>query len=330
MLSTRFFVATASVALAAPLALAQGAEPPADSGQSGPADAGIARTPPGQTPRETLWGDWTFTLTVDGSHHLQADLDDEGDLAVSRVASAIGVGGRIGNQVDAQLTFASEFSFYDFDGATSFDADGDPFDTTYQYDINGFLRGQIDPRWGWFAGGGVTWAGEAGASASQNLRGRGFGGVTYAVSDNLRVGLGVGAFSRLEDSTLIVPIPTLRWQIDERSSLATGGEGGIGGLGVRYTYRPNEQWALFAQGRFVGREYRLDDDGPIPEGVARDDRIELSVGANYNATPNLSLNARVGFDVFSEIEIDDRSGNQIAEEDLDPSLVFGLGLRVRF
>lgn len=299
-----------------------------DDPATDPARASAEAPPTGDRP--TLWDRTNFSFTTRGTYHLPADLDSEGEISIGRLTSELGFSTLLGDSVFWRLSVGSEFSFYDFDNATGLTANGDPFDTTYQYDINTVLNGRLSPTWGWFAGGGLTWAAEAGSSGSDILRGRGFGGFRYTFSDDLAIGAGVGFFTRLEDNELIIPLVTLDWKPGPRSQVETGGLGGAGGVGVRYTFRPNQQWDLFGQARWVGREYRLDDDGPIPEGVARDQRFELAVGARYNVSPNVQFHGRVGVDVFNEIELLDRTGDQISQEDIDPSLVLGAGVTIRF
>lgn len=314
------------------LALAAALAPTAAHAQvDAPADPtqGNADAPPAGD-RDTLWDRTNFSLTTRATFHLPADLDTDGDVGISRLTGELGVSSLLGNDVFLRLSFGSEFSFYDFDDATGLVANGDPFDTTYQYDINMALSGRFNPKWGWFTGGGLTWAAESGSSGSDIFRARGFGGVRYTFNNDLSIGAGVGVFTRLEDDELIIPLVTLDWKLGPRSQLETGGLGGAGGVGVRYTFKPTRQWDLFGQARWVGREYRLDDDGPIPEGVARDQRFEVAAGARYNFTPNIQVHGRAGVDFFNEIELLDRTGDQISSEDVDPSVVLGIGVTIRF
>ena len=82
--------------------------------------------------------------------------------------------------------------------------------------------------------------------------------------------------------------------------------------------------------RFRGRSFRLDEDGPIPDGMGTDRRVPVAFFADYKPKPGITLSAQVGAMVFGNIEVLDDAGNDLADDDVDPSVYLGLGARISF
>lgn len=270
----------------------------------------------------------TVEFRVTGGYTAGADLD-EGDVRVGRLDTTIGTRTRLDDRSTLSLGFGSEFSFYDFADSGPFGVGGG-VDSAVRYDFNALYGREIDDTWGWFAGGGVAASPAEGADWGDALTYSGVGGFTFRVSESLRLGAGVGVSTRLEDNARVIPVPTVEWQIDERWRLATTTRA-LRIRGLELSWEATEKLTLFALGGWAGRDFRLDKDGgPAPDGVLRDDRVPLYVGATVRPAERVQLDAGIGAVVWSNYELLDASGDRVAESDADPALSGWVGATIRF
>ena len=179
-----------------------------------------------------------------------------------------------------------------------------------------------------FVGGGVGFAGEGDADIDDSFVWSALGGVSFRVSEDLRLGGGVGVFSQLEDGVRVVPIPQIELRIDERWTLASE----RAGLKLNYAWREDLDVGVFA--RFEGDDYRIDDDNTlVPGGAVSDTGFPITSYLEFGGAgerANVSVRAEVGVLVGGEMEIFNAAGNTVVEEDLDTGVYAGARVRIRF
>ena len=267
----------------------------------------------------------SHSVTIGGSYADTADFDsDAGDLQIARLRAAVDVTFDLGPRRSLTLGLGSERSWYDFTGATTLDASGDPFGNVSDTEL--FLRylAPINDTTSYFAIASVGIAAEDGADISDSFVYAGGLGFSTKASDTFTWGIGVLVRTQLEDDALVIPIPQIRWAISDRWTL----ESQRAGLRLGYAHSDSLTYGL--QGEFASRSFRLKDDGPIPDGMATDRRVPLSFFAEYKPSDSITIGANVGASVYSNIELIDSAGNDIADDDLDASVFFGLNARIAF
>lgn len=267
---------------------------------------------------------FSFSLRSQGSYVASSDLDGGGDVSVGRVGPTLGIRYAPDEASSLDLSLGAEFSFYDFGNATGIVAGGDPAGDFAEYTLGARYTAKADDRWRWFVGGRASWAGEESKNLGDGFTGGGFAGATYNVNDSLTIGLGVAVRSRIEDDALVYPLPVIDWRIDQQWSLATAENG------LRLTYAPFDHWSFFAAGGWESHEFRLLSDGPIPDGVMRDDRVPVVAGVNWRPDPHVELEAALGMSVWNQYEFLDSTGAKIADPDADAALMGSLSARIRF
>ena len=257
-----------------------------------------------------------------------ADLDD-GDVSIARLDTTISTRTQLSDRNALVLQFGSEFSFYDFADTGPFGAGGG-MDSGARYDISVVFSSQLDEKWGYFVGGSITASPGEGASWGDSITGSGFAGVNYQINETLRVGIGLGVSSRLEDDVRLIPVPAFEWQINDQWRLQTVNRA-LRIRGFELSYEANDWLTLFALGGWASREFRLDEDGgPSPDGVLRDDRLPLFVGATFQAAERVTFDVGVGGSVWSQFELLDSTGTEIADSETDPSLGGWVSATIRF
>jgi hypothetical protein len=293
-------------------------EPDAGGRAGDPADA-----PPAEVtaPARSV----TYALTLGGSYADTADLDSsDGELGITRARGAFEARIDLGERRSLGLGVGVERSWYDFDNATSLDASGDPFGEVTDTELSLRYSAPLNDRTTWFVLGSVGLAAEDGADLSESLVYTGAGGFTTQASDSLRWGVGVLVRSRIEDDVLVIPIPQIRWDISDRWTLESIR------AGARLGYEHSDSLTYGLQAEYVSRSFRLDEDGPIPDGAATDRGVPASFFAEYKPTPAVTFVANLGASVYSNIELFDDDGNDLADDDLDPAVFLSFSARIAF
>lgn len=251
---------------------------------------------------------WVFATDLDGS---------EGEVSIARAGADVTAIFAFSRTDRVILSVGEEFSFYDFSDSDILPSGEDPIDDASDTSINLTYTTKVRDRWGLTTTAGVRFSAESGADFEDALSGSGLVIATYDFSDRLTVGGGVLARTRLEEDLLVIPIATINWKINDRWTLSN--TGGSAGVRLVLAYKHSDAWTFTGDVGFEGREFRLDEDGPIPGGVARDTRLPIALGARYNPLPKVTFSLRAGVHLLQEIEFDDSDGDEISEDDLDPT-----------
>ncbi len=224
---------------------------------------------------------------------------------------------------------SSAATFYSFSDAQTLLGGNEPWGTVATHGIQAFYSTPRSHGFSYLFGVQVESSGELGADLGDTLTFGGLAGFRYHVGEGLFLGLGVAVATRLEDSTLVIPLPVVEWTIDDQWSLKTGG-GGAGGGGVTLEYAPSEQWNFALSAGFDSVRFRLDDEGPNPGGIGEDSSVPISLGATWNFDQQGSAFVRVIVPVWRQLRADDPDGNTIFEHDADITPSFQFGIEGRF
>ena len=277
-----------------------------------------------------------FRLNARGLHYFRADLDEDatnsGDVSVSRFGLLPSLEVPIGDV--SSLTFSGEFtySFYDFDGTGIFLDDNELMEDAYEAGLSVNWGSSLGGNWTYFLGGGARLSAEAGADVSESWTWRAFGGIGYRISERFVLGGGVAVSSELEDDVLIVPLITAFYQIDDKWMLTAGGGPAAAGrtLGGTLTWQATPDVGVSFTAAWDRREFRLDDDGPIPDGVMTDSRVDFVLGLNWAVADGVFLRIEGGVSAFQEYEFQDEDGADVLDTDTDPAGFVGGGLVFEF
>lgn len=277
-----------------------------------------------------------FRFSPRAIHYFTSDLDEDesssGDVSVSRFGPSASVDIPVGSA--STLTLGAEFtySFYNFDGTGIFDDSEELLSDAYELGLSATWSSAIGEHWTYFIGGGGRLSAEAGAEISDSLTGRVFGGVGYRFSERFVLGGGIGVSTELDDDVLIVPIITAFYQMNENWMFAAGGGEAAAGrtLGATLTWQPQPDLGVSLTGAWDRREFRLDDDGPIVDGIATDSRVDIILGVNWGITGHVTLRVEGGVSVAQEYQFDDEDGDEVLDTSSDPTPFVGGSLRFEF
>ena len=150
---------------------------------------------------------------------------------------------------------------------------------------------------------------------------RGGFGVAHQWTKTLRVGLGLFAGTRIEDDPLVVPFISLEYRPTDRLTLAIRN-----GLNVQYEMEPNRTF-FTCEAKYDSHRFRLDDTGPLPNGVIEYDRVPVSLGIRHVFSRNLAIASSLGLVVWHRFETADEDGDDREKTDADPTALLRLAVR---
>jgi opacity protein-like surface antigen len=256
----------------------------------------------------------------------KADIDGGGDLRVHRFD--VGILGRA--DLHEQLRWTNTFFFsvndYNFEGGGF--SIGDPWGTILTMRLVTKLRYQLSDQWGVFGGGVFMFSPETGADWGDSFTGGGLVGVDFRHSKTLFVSLGVAVVSQIEDDARVTPSVILNWLPHERWAVRVGAVPASGGAAAaaEVAYRVAMPLEIGLGLLSNQRRFRLDDSGPVPDGVGEDNNLVLRLRLGWDFTPQISLVFLGGVALGGEVQLDDRNGNRLNKQDYDPAPYIGLRL----
>lgn len=308
----RSLACAAALALAASAAAADDAAAPADDAQKA----------------------WSVTVGGGALHQFTTDLDRAGDVSVERGYGVVAAGMGLSPALSLGLRVAWEGAWYDIDPSSvlALGSGSRPWRSIQGVQLGASATWSLSESWSIMGGAFGGAAGESDADAGDAMTFGGHLAVAWRASDRLTLGGGVLASSQIEDDVLVVPLLLVDWRITDslRLTNVAGPEAYPTGAGLELVCDALDGWEFGIGGRWESRRFRLDDVGPAPEGVGEDSGLGLWLRAGARPVRGLRLDLLVGMMVGEELSLDDRNGNALASDDLDPSPFAALFLGYRF
>lgn len=272
-----------------------------------------------------------FTWVAGYEHQFDTDIDGGGSpqYDVDRIWTALASDIKFNEEFRLGLTLGYNFDDYGFSGSGAF-GDG-PWGDIHMVTLAAILKYQIDSDWGVFGGPVMQFAGESGADWGDSITGGGVFGVSWRLNNELSISAGLGIITQLEDDVRVFPTLSLDWELTDSLSLRTTSVARATGYpAIELVYEFARDWEAAVGGSYEFRRFRLDDDGPVPDGVGQETRWPIWARVGYNLNSNWTFSALVGFSAQGDLKLEDSSGDHIAEEDTDLGFVMAFGFRVRF
>jgi len=273
--------------------------------------------------------DWRWQAEAGTVFQSDRSIDSGGEVGIDRFALDLSASRRYdsGTRVGVGLNYGQ--SRYDFSGAVQLGSP-DPWGRIEQASLSASVFYTLDERWTLYGIPSLRFNGERGTSFGDGDTVGLLAGASYRVSDRLTIGPGVGVFGELEDDTSLFPILIVDWKITDTLSLETGrGFAASRGPGLQLRWRQSPAWQFAFGGRYEKQRFRLDDDGVAPGGIGEDTSVPLFALAEYQASRNIALSLIGGVSTGGELRLEDASGNELSESDMESAPFFGATLRIR-
>ena len=267
---------------------------------------------------------WTFDL--DGGFALLSDTDldgSDGSFSLDRTFLSAGAAYRWNYRNSIGLSVGGGETDYTFEDAGGAEVAG-PWDEIDEMRVSVPMRFALGRTSTLFAIPTVRYNGEDDASSSDSRTLGLLAGVAWRLSEDLTIGPGLGAFSRLEDSTRLFPILIIDWTFGERWNLSTGrGLAASQGPGLTLGYQLGEQWSLGLAGRYEEVQFRLDDHGEAPGGVGEKLSLPLVFTAEWSPDDAVRFSMFAGLEFGGELTLYDERGRTLESTEFDAAPIYG-------
>jgi hypothetical protein len=269
--------------------------------------------------------DFPRNLTLTTSHAFAADLDDGGDVSTTRAGGELDLLAiRLGDKFRGTVALGIEGSWYDFSGNTNLipGADDMPFSQllTTSLSLNSFYA--LAEKWSLFGSVRIAASGESDVDIGDALTFGGAFGARYKISDTFALTFGTAASTQLEDNVTVIPFLGVDWEISQTLRLRSQG------TTLNLEQALTERWSAALSAGFESRQFRLNDDSPLPEGVIRDRLIGLGLSPPGDCLPPPpSIPPAI---VYRELEALNRDGLEVGEQDVDPAPFIFISGNIKF
>jgi hypothetical protein len=259
-----------------------------------------------------------FLNASDGSN-----LADGGSMSSQRGGWSATIGRKLGEDTLAALELSTEATFYNFSGNTTLvPGNSNPFNDLYRASLAGTIQTPIDEHTSYFAGIELALGGEDEADARKSLTIGAAGGVRHKASDDFDMSIGVAVLSRLEDDPWIWPWIGFQWKANDWLDFEARG------TEIEAHAALDEHWRALARAEYLIRQYRLNSDDPLPNGVFRDNDIRLGLGLERSSQDGFHFQVLGGVSLWRELSTLDKTGAHVTETEVDPALFVGLSLGI--
>ena len=273
---------------------------------------------------------WSTFIRGGAVNQFDTDIDDGGSFGIQRFYVQGGATYTWERRHSVSLALGYGRDEYDFNGAAGFGAMS-PWKDIHGVDVAVPVRYGLNSNWTAFVIPSVRVNAEDGAETGDATTGGVLGGAAYRFGDRLTLGPGFGLVSQIEDDMEVFPILLIDWRITDTVSLTTGrGVGATLGPGLQLLWAPNRNWEFSFGGRYERLRFRLDKDGPAPEGVGDDRSFPLFAGIRYSFTPLFQVSVVGGAEFGGELLMEDRNGNLVQKTGYETAGFLGGTINLRF
>lgn len=271
----------------------------------------------------------TISIVATPLYQFEANLGSGGNVSAFRTFFDINSKIPLDDSLSIGLNFGYHYADYNFADPASF-AGGSPWDKVHILKFGASLSYDLTPGWSLFVAPSVQISREDGADWGNAI---GYGGVLSLTRDfgsDLSLGVGVAAFSQLEELTAF-PIVAVNWRITDRLRLANPFRSGPAGpAGLELSYKIGSDWDLAAGAAYRSERFRLKNSGLFPSCIGESRLIPAWARISRSAGSNFQLDFYAGAMFGGAVSIDDSTGNRITSDNYDPAPFLAFAISCRF
>ncbi|MCU0835947.1 MAG: hypothetical protein MUC77_16185 [Chromatiaceae bacterium] len=262
-------------------------------------------------------------------YQFDSDLDAGGEAGYAGVLASFGRLWSLDSRSALGLRLNFDYQDWRFDDLAGFGG-ADPWGQVYRVGLSVPYTVTTDGGWRWGLTPTVEYAGESGARFSDALEYGANLTAARAVRPDLTLGLGVGVYYRIEETSAF-PFILVDWRISDRLRLSNPSPAGPSGpAGLELRYRLDSGWELGIGAAYRSDRFRLDRDGPFPGGVGEHRAVPVLASLGRELSEGLSLRLYAGVALASNLRVEDEDGRRLYDEDRDPAAMVGLMVSGRF
>jgi hypothetical protein len=290
---------------------------------------GGARPPLAQTSQRPPEPGWKPSATITPWFQGSADLSGGGGFEASGGMFRAGVDGPVGGGHRAGLTLTYEYTDYSFSSPAAFGHVA-PWTDVHHLGLAVAVLLPLPSAWSLLVSPSFDFFMEDGADWGEATTYGAVLAVSKRFGADLRLGLGVSAFDRLEEVG-VMPFPVVDWRITDQLRLTNPLDAGpTGGAGLELSYQLDGGWTIGAGGAFRSARFRLRDRGPFPNGIGEQRGVPAFAHAGRRFGQTFALDVYAGALLGGLLRVEDSGGGKLAEQDVDPAPFLGGTFSTRF
>lgn len=262
-------------------------------------------------------------------YHFDSDLDAGGQVNMGGVMASLGRMWSLDQRSSLGFRVNLDYQNWSFDDLGAFGGTA-PWGNVYGVGLTLPYTLATAKGWVWNFAPMVGFAGESDASLSDSVEYGATLALVRRVSPDLTLGLGIGVFEHIED-TFVFPVVLIDWQINPQWRLSNPSQSGPAGpAGLELSYALGGGWDAGIGGTYRDERFRLDPDGPFPDGVGEHKYTVVFARITGTIADAARLGLYVGAELSPELRVDDPNGTGLYNEGGDAALLVGLSLTGQF
>ena len=268
-------------------------------------------------------------LSVTPVYQGRGDLEGGGHYSAQGAMVRAGVWGDLGRGNRAGLTLNYDYTDYSFSSPARF-GNAAPWNVVQRYGVSAPLSLGLNDGWSLGLAPSFDWFRENGADVGDAFTWGGIVSATKRFDNGNRLGFGMGAFDRIEE-TSVFPFLLVDWRISDRWRLMNPLPAGpTGPAGLELEYRLDSGWNVGVGAAWRNARFRLSHDGPVPDGIGEERGVPVFLRASRTLGAQMSLNLYAGLVTAGQLRVEDSSGTEVKRVDFDTAPLVGATLSARF
>jgi len=273
--------------------------------------------------------EWTPFVSITPIYQGKADLNGGGDYSADHLLLRGGVSGDFGKGRRAGVTLNYDYSDYSFSNPAAFGGRA-PWGNIERYGFSVPLSMALNDGWSVGIVPSVDWFGERGADSGESLSWGSLFTASKRYADGNRIGFGVGAFDRLE-KTSVFPMLLVDWKLAERWKLVNPLPAGpTGPAGLEIDYRLDGDWNFGFGAAWRSTRFRLSTANAVANGIGEERGAPVFLRGSRNFGKQAALNLYAGVVTNGQLRVEDAAGNTLRRVDFDTAPFVGATFTLRY
>lgn len=271
-----------------------------------------------------------FSASVTPLFMADSDLDRGGEVGMTSWQVSGSGNWVLGRDVRAGVQLRYEQQDWSFASPAAFGGSA-PWETVTRYGVGVPINYVLGDGWSLNVTPRADWSGEEGADQSEAL---GLGltaGAVKMFGPGKMLGFGLAVFDDIDDTTFF-PFILVDWKFDNGWRIANPlAVGPSGPAGLELSYDLGGGWDLGAGAAYRSTRFRLATDNRLAaNGAAEVSSLPAFVRAGYASRDGWRVDLYAGAFFGSELNIDDKSGNRVAEDKFGNAPSVAANFSIRF
>jgi hypothetical protein len=278
---------------------------------------------PRQSPNLNFFG------AVSPIYRFPAKVNGGGTLSVTSVYFNAGLIKQIDPEWKLGLSFTYEFDDYNFSGLRDFRVPR-PWKEVQRLGFSIPIFYSFKEKWKLVIVPTAQFSGEFGAKVNQAMVYGGAAGISYTFGPKVTLGVGVAGYADLEEAR-VFPFPIVKLKLGDRIRLTNPFRvSPAGPAGLELSYGLTKNWEIGLGAAFRSHRFRLDYNGPLPNGIGEYNSVPVFARLSYQPFPAAGLDVYAGASLLNKIYVEDSEGNELYRTKHEVAPLLGATISGRF